>query len=62
MENLEKDTENPMKGYDSTDRDFQRTENEIDNISASEKEAINEKEKDGKNKKADFNNKPDIKE
>ena len=43
---------NPMEDYDPTNRDFQRTEDEVDNISASEKEAINEKRKIEKKKQA----------
>ena len=43
---------NPMEDYDPTNRDFQRTEDEVDNISASEKEAMNEKRKTEKLKQA----------
>ena len=39
----EKPKENPMKGYNPTDRDFQRTEEDIDNVSKSERDALNEK-------------------
>jgi hypothetical protein len=60
METPDNKPQNPMKGYDHTDRDFQRTENETDDISASEKEAINEKGKE--DKKAEFDNKQDKKE
>ena len=31
-------TQDAMKGYDPTDRDFQRTPEDVDNISKSEKE------------------------
>lgn len=62
MENPDNSGQNPMKGYDPTARDFQRTENEIDDISASEKEAINDKRKEENNKKAEFDNKQDKKE
>ncbi len=37
----DKPTSDAMKGYNPTDRDFQRTEEDIDNISESEKEALN---------------------
>lgn len=37
-QNDTKPTNDAMKGYDPTDRDFQRTENDIDNISKSEKD------------------------
>lgn len=36
-------TVDAMKGYDPTDRDFQRTEEETDNIDKSEIDARNEK-------------------
>jgi hypothetical protein len=62
MENPDNSEQNPMTGYDHTARDFQRTEDEIDDISASEKEAINDKKKDENNKKAEFDNKQDKKE
>jgi hypothetical protein len=32
-----------MAGYDPKDRDFQRTENDLDNVSKSEKDALAEK-------------------
>ena len=35
---IEPGAENPMAGYNPTARDFQRTEEETDSISASEKE------------------------
>ncbi len=38
-------TKDAMKGYDPTDRDFQRTEKETDLIDKSELEAMNEKTK-----------------
>jgi len=44
MENNQKGgkpTIDAMKGYNPTDRDFQRTEEETDNISQSEKEELN---------------------
>jgi len=62
MENPDNSEQNPMTGYDQTARNFQRTENEIDKISASKKEAINDKKKDENNKKAEFDNKQDKKE
>jgi len=62
MENPDNSEQNPMTGYDHTARDFQRTEDETDDISASEKEAINDKKKDENNKKAEFDNKQDKKE
>ena len=45
-------TENPMKDYNPKDRDFQRTEEDLDNVSGSEREALNKKT-------ADANTKPD---
>lgn len=45
-------TENPMKDYNPQDRDFQKTEEDLDNISGSEREALNKKT-------ADANTKPD---
>jgi len=62
MENPDNSEQNPMTGYDHTARDFQRTEAETDDISASENEAINDKKKDENNKKAEFDNKQDKKE
>ena len=44
-------SQNQMEGYDPTDRDFQRTEDDVDNISASEKEALDERRKNKKSKK-----------
>lgn len=44
-----KPTNEAMKGYNPKDRDFQRTEEDLDNISKSEKDAI-EEEKANKNK------------
>ena len=38
-------TQDAMKGYDPTDRDFQRTEEETDNIDKSELEADKERTK-----------------
>lgn len=32
-----------MANYDHTDRDFERTENDIDNVSKSEKDALNKR-------------------
>jgi len=32
--------QNPLKGYDPKDRDFQRTEEDIDHVSKSEKEEL----------------------
>lgn len=37
--------DNPMENYDPTDRDFQRTEKDVDNVSKSEKDTLNEKAK-----------------
>ncbi len=53
---------NQMKDYDPTDRDFQRTEDDVDNISASEKEALNERRKNQKIKKRQAGNKQKNKE
>ena len=39
----QKPTTEAMKGYNPKDRDFQRTEQDLDNISKSEKEALEEK-------------------
>ena len=41
--NVNQPTQDAMKGYNPTDRDFQRTEGEIDNIDKSEKEADNKR-------------------
>ena len=54
--------QNQMKDYDPTDRDFQRTEDDVDNISASEKEALNERRKNQKIKKRQAGNKQKNKE
>ena len=43
--NKSKTKEDPIKGYDHTDRDFQQTENDIDNVSKSEKDALNQRTK-----------------
>ena len=46
MENnqkTDKPTTDAMKGYNPTDRDFQRTEQETDQISQSEKEELNKR-------------------
>ena len=49
----EKPTTEAMKGYDRTNRDFQRTENDLDDVSKSEKDAL--KEKAGREKSDDKN-------
>ena len=43
--NVNQPTQDAMKGYDPTDRDFQRTEEETDKIDQSEIDAANEKTK-----------------
>lgn len=48
-----KPTTEAMKGYDRTNRDFQRTENDVDDVSKSEKDAL--KEKAGQEKSDDKN-------
>lgn len=48
-----KPTTEAMKGYDRTNRDFQRTENDVDDVSKSEKDAL--KEKAGQEKSDDEN-------
>jgi hypothetical protein len=48
-----KPTTEAMKGYDRTNRDFQRTENDLDDVSKSEKDAL--KEKAGQEKSDDKN-------
>lgn len=48
-----KPTTEAMKGYDRTNRDFQRTENDLDDVSKSEKDAL--KEKAGQEKSDDEN-------
>jgi hypothetical protein len=53
---------NPMEDYDPTNRDFQRTEDEVDNISGSEKEALDEKRKDKKKKQPEASAKQNNKE
>ena len=45
-EKNEKPTDDAMKGYNPADRDFQRTEKEVDNVSGSEKEALEKKQND----------------
>jgi hypothetical protein len=57
MKDKQKKTEkeNPMANYNPTDRDFQRTENDADNVSKFERDAMNKKTakantKPGKNK------------
>ena len=42
--NKKSEDQNPMKGYNPADRDFQRTEEDIDDVSKSEKEEL-EKQK-----------------
>jgi hypothetical protein len=37
--------ENPIENYNPTDRDFQRTEKDLDNVSKSEKDALSENAK-----------------
>jgi hypothetical protein len=53
MENnqkTDKPTTDAMKGYNPTDRDFQRTEDETDQISQSEKEELNERTEEANTK------------
>ncbi len=40
-----KPTDDAMKNYNAKDRDFQRTENEVDNVSGNEKKEIEKKKK-----------------
>ncbi len=53
----EKPTDDAMKGYNPADRDFQRTEEDVDNVSGSEKEALEKKRKrEDKTPRKDNNN------
>ena len=49
-------SENPMKDYNPTARDFQRTEEDIDSLSQSEKEDIDAKEHKDANKRTEKGN------
>jgi len=49
-------SENPMKGYNPTARDFQRTEEDIDSVSESEKEELEVKEHQEANKRTEEGN------
>jgi hypothetical protein len=44
-------SENPMKGYKPTARDFQHTEEDIDSVSQSEKEELEAKDREDANKR-----------
>ena len=60
MENnqkTDKPTNDAMKGYNPTDRDFQRTEQETDSIDQSELDAAEKKEANQNTERA--NTKPD---
>ena len=46
-------SENPMKGYNPTARDFQRTEEDIDSVSQSEKEELNATDREDANKRTE---------
>jgi hypothetical protein len=53
MENnqkTDKPTTDAMKGYNPTDRDFQRTEQETDQISESEKDELNKRTEEANTK------------
>jgi hypothetical protein len=41
--NKNTDYKNAMKGYNSKNRDFQRTEEDVDNVNKSEKDLLNER-------------------
>jgi len=49
-------SENPMKGYNPTARDFQRTEEDTDSVSQSEKEELEEKDREDANKRSEQGN------
>ena len=49
-------SENPMKGYNPTARDFERTEEDLDSVSQSEKEYIESKEHEEANKRTEKGN------
>ena len=49
-------TENPMKGYNPTGRDFQFTEKDIDDVNKSEKEEIEKNKATEKNKRTEEGN------
>jgi len=49
-------SENPMKGYNPTARDFQRTEEDMDSVSQSEKEELNATDGEDANKRTEKGN------
>jgi hypothetical protein len=49
-------SEDPMKGYNPTARDFERTEEDLDSVSQSEKEHIEEEEHKEANKRTEKGN------
>jgi len=49
-------SENPMKGYNPTARDFQRTEEDIDSVSQSEKEELDATDGEDTNKRTEKGN------
>ena len=49
-------SENPMKDYNPTSRDFQRTEEDIDSVSQSKKEDIEAKDHQDANKRTEKGN------
>jgi len=48
----QKPTDDAMKNYNAKDRDFQRTEDEVDNVSGAEKENLEKKKKSSDKGKA----------
>lgn len=45
---IEKPTDEALKGYNPANRDFQSTEKDIDNVSKSEKESLEKQHKEEK--------------